>query len=179
MTQPNRRDILQSGAALAIPPALLTFLSGCNRPDPNPAQAASADDDSAIDAPASPDKDSTPEGDLMKVRYLEIVTPDADVVLAQYEKLHGIKFGEPDPSLGGARTAKLEGGGTMAIRGPMHDGEKPVVRPYVLVEDIKASVEQAAAAGGEIAVPPMPIPGHGTCAIFFLGGIECGLWQDE
>ncbi len=28
-----------------------------------------------------------------------------------------------------------------------------------------------------IALPPMSIPGHGTCAIVFQGGIEAGLWQ--
>jgi hypothetical protein len=33
------------------------------------------------------------------------------------------------------------------------------------------------AAGGDFAVPPMTIPGQGTCAIDFLGGIEHGLWQ--
>jgi predicted enzyme related to lactoylglutathione lyase len=59
----------------------------------------------------------------------------------------------------------------------MHDGEKPVTRAYVLVEDIEAAVAAAAASGAVIAVPPMEIAGHGTCAIYFQGGIEAGLWQ--
>ncbi len=33
------------------------------------------------------------------------------------------------------------------------------------------------AAGGEIAHPPMEIPGHGRFAIFIQGGIHHGLWQ--
>ena len=57
------------------------------------------------------------------------------------------------------------------------DQEEAVVRPYVLVEDIEAAVESARAAGAEIAVPPMEIPGRGRCAVYFLGGNQYGLWQ--
>ena len=113
----------------------------------------------------------------MKVHYLEIVTPEVDALCGQYSAIHGITFSEPDANLGGARTAKLNGGGLIGIRGPMRDTETPVVRPYLLVDDIKASVESAAEAGAEIAVPPMEIPEHGTCAIVIHSGIECGLWQ--
>jgi hypothetical protein len=31
--------------------------------------------------------------------------------------------------------------------------------------------------GGQIAHPPMEIPGHGTFAIYIQGGIHHGLWQ--
>lgn len=113
----------------------------------------------------------------MQVQYLEIVTMDVDGICATYAKLHGVAFGDGDPNLGGARTAKLANGGFLGIRAPMHDAEKQVVRPYILVEDIEATVAAAADSGAEIAVPPMKIAGHGTCAIFILGGIESGLWQ--
>lgn len=59
----------------------------------------------------------------------------------------------------------------------MRETEKPVVRPYLLVEDIEAAVEAAQAAGGEIAMLPTEIPGQGTFAIYILGGIQHGLWQ--
>ena len=49
--------------------------------------------------------------------------------------------------------------------------------PYLLVNDINAAVKAAEAAGGEIAHPPMEVPGHGTFAIFIQGGIQHGLWQ--
>ena len=114
----------------------------------------------------------------MQIHYLEIVTPDAEGLCNQYAALHGIAFGEPDANLGGARTAKIDGGVTLAIRGPLRDTETPVIRPYVLVEDIKATVQSAADAGAELALPPMEIPGHGTCAIVIRGGIECGFWQN-
>ncbi|MEM6260366.1 MAG: hydroxylase [Planctomycetota bacterium] len=113
----------------------------------------------------------------MNIHYLEIVSPEADALCDQYAAVHGLAFGEPDPSLGNARTAKLDGGGMIGIRGPMRDTETPVIRPYLLVEDIEASVKTAAEAGAKVALPPMPIPGHGTCAIVIQGGIECGLWQ--
>ena len=113
----------------------------------------------------------------MKIHYVEIVTKDVDAACALYAQAYGVTFGKADQNLGGARTVKLDGDGMLGIRAPMHDGEKAVVRPYVLVKDIKTAVAAAAKAGGEVAVPPMEIPGHGTCAIVIHGGIESGLWQ--
>ncbi|MDX1500193.1 MAG: hypothetical protein R3176_09865 [Woeseiaceae bacterium] len=113
----------------------------------------------------------------MQIQYLEIVTPDVDAVCAAYGKAHGITFGEPDASLGNARTAETAGGGKIGVRAPMHEDEEPVVRPYWLTDDIEAAVSAATDAGGVIAHPPMEIPGHGTFAIYILGGVHHGLWQ--
>ena len=122
-------------------------------------------------------RSNTRHGELMRVHYLEIVTKDVDAARELYSAIHGVTFGDADQSLGGARTAQMTDGGIMGIRAPMHDGEKPVTRAYILVEDIEAAVAAAKKSGAEIAVPPMKIPGHGTCAIYFQGGIEAGLWQ--
>ncbi|MEN1727481.1 MAG: hydroxylase [Pseudomonadota bacterium] len=113
----------------------------------------------------------------MKVHYLEIVTDDVDAACAIYAGAHSVSFGEADPSLGGARTAALADGGLVGVRAPMHEGEKAVTRAYLLVDDIQKAVDAAAAAGAQIMVPPMELPGHGQCAIYFQGGIEAGLWQ--
>ena len=113
----------------------------------------------------------------MKVHYLEIVTPEVEATCEALEAAHGVSFSEPVAELGGARTASLAGGGRIGVRGPLRETEQPVVRPYVLVEDIEAAVEAARAAGGEIAMPPTRIEGHGTFAIYVLGGIEHGLWE--
>ncbi len=113
----------------------------------------------------------------MQIQYLEIVTPDVDAVCTAYGAAHGITFGEPDASLGNARTAGLAGGGLVGVRAPMHEAEEPVVRPYGLTDDIKAAVSAAADAGAQVAHPPMEIPGHGTFAIYILGGVHHGLWQ--
>ena len=91
--------------------------------------------------------------------------------------MYNVTFGEADPNLGGARTAKMDNGGMLGVRAPMRDTEAPVVRPYVLVDDIKASVAAAAKSGAEIAMEPMEIPGYGQFAIVIQGGIDLGLWQ--
>lgn len=128
-----------------------------------------------------------PEGDLsqadkgpseaLRVHYLEIVTEDVEAVCSLYSEMLGLTFGAADRHLGGARTVQLAGGSLLGVRAPMHAGEKPVVRPYALVKDLAAAIAKAEKAGAEIAVPSMAIPNHGTCAIYFLGGIEFGLWQ--
>lgn len=113
----------------------------------------------------------------MQIQYLEIVTPDVDAVCATYAQLHDVTFGDGDPNLGGARTAKFASGGMLGIRPPLRDTEQPVVRPYFLVQDIQAAVDAAADSGAEVAVPPMELAGHGACAIVIQGGIESGFWQ--
>ena len=113
----------------------------------------------------------------MQIHYLEIVTKDVDAVCAAYAAAHGVQPGVPDVGLGHARTAPLPGGGLVGVRAPLHHTERPVVRPYWLVDDIEAAVLAVLDAGGEIAHPPMEIPGHGTFAIYILGDIHHGLWQ--
>lgn len=113
----------------------------------------------------------------MQIHYLEIVTRDVDAVCDGYAAAHGVRFGPPDAGLGQARTAPLPSGGMVGVRAPLRDTEAPVVRPYWLVDDIEVAVAAVAAAGGEIAVAPTPIPGHGSFAIYLQGGNDHGLWQ--
>ena len=113
----------------------------------------------------------------MQIHYLEIVTPEVDAACAALEKIHGVKFGRPDASLGAARTTKLPSGATIGVRAPMNAAETPVTRPYFLVDDLQAAVNAAASAGAQIALPSMEIPGHGTIAIYFMGGAQYGLWK--
>ena len=113
----------------------------------------------------------------MKIQYLEIVTKEVDAVCAAYTSATGVPFGAPEPGLGNARTAAMPGGGKVGVRAPMSEVEEPVVRPYWLVDDVEAALTAAAAAGGEVAHPPLELPGHGTFAIYIQGGIHHGLWQ--
>ncbi|MEO1367476.1 MAG: hydroxylase [Acidobacteriota bacterium] len=113
----------------------------------------------------------------MNVYYLEIVTPAVQETCDALGKAHGVTFGDPVAELGNARTASLEGGGRIAVRAPLRATEEPVVRPYLLVDDIHAATEIAKQAGAEIALPPMEIPGQGIFAVYILGGIEHGLWK--
>lgn len=113
----------------------------------------------------------------MQIQYLEIVTRDVDAVCAAYAAMHGTRYGEPDAGLGNARTAALANGGLVGVRAPLRQTEEPVVRPYGLVEDIEAAITAVVEAGGQVAVPPMELPGHGTFAIYLLGGNDHELWQ--
>jgi predicted enzyme related to lactoylglutathione lyase len=171
----TRRNLLQASMAIAIPPGIVTLFSGCQQSASTP----HVDESPSLEADREPliDAEQIEKRKKMQIQYLEIVTPDVDALCAQYSKVHGVTFNDPDANLGGARTAKLNGGGLLGIRGPLRDTETPVVRPYMLVDDIKASVAAAADAGAEVALPPMELSGHGTCAIVIHGGIECGLWQ--
>lgn len=113
----------------------------------------------------------------MQIQYLEIVTKEVDAVCAAYAATNSVQFGKPDAGLGNARTAALVGGGLVGVRAPLRETEEPVVRPYWLVKDIEAAVAAVVEAGGQIAVPPMELPGHGTFAIYLQGGNDHGLWQ--
>ena len=128
------------------------------------------------DQPAADVQESEVE-EVMQVHYLEIVTPDVKATCDALEKLHGVSFSAPEAGLGNARTAALKNGGLIGVRAPMHEAEEPVVRPYILVDDIEAAAEAAKAAGGEIALPSTDIPGRGKFAIYIQGGIQHGLWQ--
>lgn len=119
----------------------------------------------------------SPKEKAMQIFYLEIVTKQVDAVCATYAAAYGAEFGKPDAGLGNARTAAMPGGGLVGVRAPLRDNEAPVVRPYWLVDDITAALAAAEQAGGEVAHPPMEIPGHGTFAIYLQGGIDHGLWQ--
>lgn len=113
----------------------------------------------------------------MGIHYLEIVTRDVDEVCAAYSEALGVRFGPPVSELGGACTADVPAGGRVGVRAPMHDAEEPILRPYWLVDDVQAAVDAAVAAGGELALPPMSVPGQGTFAIYIHGGVHHGLWQ--
>jgi predicted enzyme related to lactoylglutathione lyase len=113
----------------------------------------------------------------MKVHYLEIVASDRDAVCAAYEAALDIRFGAPDPNLGGARTAALSDGGSIGVRRPLRDTEAPVVRPYWRVDDIGSALAAASTQGAFVAHPPLEIPGKGTFAIYIQGGVDHGLWQ--
>ena len=157
---------------MMIPVAAMLNL-GCTQ-SPNGSRRNAGDD---LETESTGGNQLGHNGRFMKIHFLEIVTPDVDGACSLYSAMYGVKFGDPDPNLGGARTADLDGGGMLGVRAPLRDTETPVVRPYVLLDDISAAVSAAAEAGAEIAMTPTEIAGYGQFAIVIHGGIESGLWQ--
>src|SRR5579883_1580179 len=90
----------------------------------------------------------------MAIHYLEIVTTEADTLMALYQRLHGLSFGPPDPDLGQARVATQADGTLVGIRKPLATHERPIMRAYVAVEDIQRAVKVAEEHGATIAYPP-------------------------
>ena len=127
-------------------------------------------------SPADEAREPT-ETKAVQVQFLEIVTPEVEGMCETLAELHGVEFSDPVLEFGLARTAPLASGGLLSVRAPMREDEAPVVRPYILVDDIGAAVTAAREAGAEIAIPLMEIPGRGKIAIYIQGGIQHGLWQ--
>lgn len=165
----KRREALTLGAVSLVALPML----GCT----SNAESVAAIDDEPTIASEQEDVNTAKTGEAMQVHYLEIVTDDVAGACSLYSSLHGVAFSDADPSLGGARTAKMTDGSTVGVRAPMHAGEKVVTRAYFLVDDIKAAVAEVEKSEAQLIVPPMEIPGHGMCAIYIQGGIEAGLWQ--
>ena len=117
------------------------------------------------------------EETAMQVQYLEIVTAEVEDTCAALAATHGVAFGEPEPALGNARVAVLINGGRIGVRAPLADHDAPIVRPYMLVDDIEAATAAAQKAGATFAMTATEAPGHGTFAIYMLGGHQYGLWQ--
>lgn len=113
----------------------------------------------------------------MAVHYLEIVTDDVDALTGLYQRVHGVRFGPPDPELGQARVATLANGVLVGIREPLAAHEQPISRTYLAVEDIAQAVTRAEQSGATIAYPPTRQGAQGTFAIVIQGGVEHGLWQ--
>jgi predicted enzyme related to lactoylglutathione lyase len=111
------------------------------------------------------------------IHYLEIVSTDVDALTALYQRVHGLRFGEPDADLGGARVASRPDGSLVGIRAPLAAHEQPIVRVYLAVEDIEAAAKAAEAAGAMVAYPPTRQGQRGSFAIVIYGGVQHGLWQ--
>ena len=113
----------------------------------------------------------------MQIQYLEIVTTDVEATCQSFVAQHGVRFSDPADEFGAARIAIMSGGGRIGVRAPMGDQEAPVVRPYMLVDDIEAASDMAERAGASFAMRATEIPGHGKFEIYILGGVQHGLWH--
>lgn len=124
------------------------------------------------------ESDNKTEGSSqMVVHYLEIVSNDVDTLTGLYQRLYGLSFGPPDADLGQARVATRPDGTLVGIRAPLAAHEQPIMRTYLMVEDIEQAVKKAEEHGAIIAYPPTRQGQRGTFAIVLQGGVQHGLWQ--
>ena len=165
---PGTTERVERGEALVFgrgvgPAVILVAWAACSpgcRSEPQPGAAAAKKGDAT-----------------MSIHYLELVTPDVDALVAQYERVHGLSFGPPDGDLGQARVATQADGSLVGIRRPLAAHEQPIVRAYLAVEDLERAVKRAEAAGATVAYPPTRQGARGTFAIVIQGDLQHGLWQ--
>ncbi|GJM43185.1 MAG: hypothetical protein DHS20C21_00270 [Gemmatimonadota bacterium] len=114
----------------------------------------------------------------VRVHYLEIVCADVVAQCAALERVHGLSFGSSVPDLGQARVAEALDGSWIGVRAPLAEHEQPIIRSYLEVDDIAKAVADAEEAGAVVAYPPTRQGDTGTWAIYILGGVQIGLWQE-
>ena len=113
----------------------------------------------------------------MRIHYLEIVCRDVAAQCAALERVHGFSFGPAVADLGQARVAEAPDGSLIGVRAPLAEHEQPIIRAYLVVEDIARAVKEVEAASAVIAYPPTQQGNTGTWAIYLLGDVQIGLWQ--
>jgi len=111
------------------------------------------------------------------VVHWEISSKDYKKAQEFYGKLFDWKIEEPPEMPYGMVEAAGEGtiGGGI---GPVQDGQAPALTFYVMVDDLQAYLDRAESLGGKTLVPPSPIPGIGSFAIFAdPDGLAIGLFK--
>jgi predicted enzyme related to lactoylglutathione lyase len=96
-----------------------------------------------------------------------------------YETLFGWKAVDPDPDHGGYQNFHLDGEPVAGFMQKSPEMEIPDVwSVYLATDDAKATVDAAAAHGGQVIVPAMDVLELGTMAVVAdPGGAAVGAWQ--
>jgi predicted enzyme related to lactoylglutathione lyase len=97
--------------------------------------------------------------------HFEIIGKDAAKVKAFYSELFGWKIGDLMPDMGNYGLIDEESSGLAGGVGQFDDGA-PRVTIYAQAADLQATLDHAVALGGSILMPPTPIPGVTTLAMF-------------
>lgn len=123
-----------------------------------------------------PTRDTAPLGAPC---WIDLMTSDPDESRAFYGELFGWTSEEAGEEYGGYINFAKDG---IKIAGCMQNdpssGTPDVWSTYLAVADAQATVEAAAANGGEVHVPPVAVGPLGTMAnIGDAGGAYVGLWQ--
>jgi uncharacterized protein len=124
-----------------------------------------------------PKRDETPLGAPC---WVDVMTSDPENAYAFYGELFDWTVVDPGPDYGGYVNFHKDGvpiAGCMR-NGPEMGGMPDVWSVYLAVADAEKTVDAAAAAGGTVIVPAMPVHELGSMAVVIdAGGAAIGMWQ--
>lgn len=114
--------------------------------------------------------------------WVDLGVPDLAAVQGFYTALFGWQFEDMGPGYGNYHMITHHGahvGGAMSM--PEDEQDQPAAwTVYLKTEDIERSLTDTAAAGGNVIVPAMLMPGLGSLGIVITpGGEGLGLWQSD
>lgn len=114
--------------------------------------------------------------------WVDLGVPDLTAVQGFYETLFGWEFEDMGPDYGHYHLVTNGGapvGGAMSMQDDFPD-EGSAWTIYLKSDDIEAALSDTAAAGGNVMVPAMPMPGLGSMGLVTTpGGEAVGLWQAD
>ncbi|MEW1981986.1 VOC family protein [Citricoccus sp. NPDC079358] len=114
--------------------------------------------------------------------WVDLGVPDLAAVQGFYQSLFGWEFEDMGPDFGNYHMITHHGD---AVGGAMSQMESEAGQPaawtvYLKSDDIERSLTDTAAAGGNVIVPAMPMPGLGSMGVVVTPGGECmGIWQAD
>lgn len=113
--------------------------------------------------------------------WTDLMTSDLEKAKAFYTELFGWTYETGDQETYGGYTTAFKDGAMVA--GLMGKAEDQAAMPdvwtiYFKSDDIHATADAVAAAGGQVFMPPMEVPEQGHMAVFGdAGGAAFGVWQ--
>ena len=114
--------------------------------------------------------------------WVDLGVPDLQAVQGFYAALFGWQFEDMGPDFAHYHMITNHGahvGGAMSMPEDEQD-QGSAWTIYLKTEDIEKSLTDTAAAGGDVIVPAMPMPGLGSMGIVTTpGGEAVGLWQSD
>ncbi|WP_208024526.1 VOC family protein [Amycolatopsis pithecellobii] len=110
--------------------------------------------------------------------WVDLTTPDIDGAARFYSELFGWEVIDQGSEYGGYRMCQLRGKPVAGMGPQQQPGMPPTWTSYVAVADANVTTKAVTAAGGQVYVEPMEVPGTGTMAIYAdPGGAVFGGWQ--
>ncbi|WP_236794589.1 VOC family protein [Amycolatopsis sp. GM8] len=110
--------------------------------------------------------------------WVDLATSDVEGASRFYAELFGWEVIDQGEQYGGYRMAQLRGKAVAGIAPLPRPGMPPAWNNYVSVTDADVTTKAVTAAGGQVLMEPMEVPGTGRTAMYAdPGGAAFGVWQ--